>query len=70
MFLHCVRAESRTPTVAAAYLAHRLGISGSDALDLVRVVLPAANPNPGFLDALDRIETHDVGDMVPGEETA
>jgi ADP-ribosyl-[dinitrogen reductase] hydrolase len=69
VFLHCVRAESRTPTVAAAYLAHRLGISGSDALDLVRVVLPAANPNPGFLDALDRIEAHDVGDMVPGEET-
>jgi ADP-ribosylglycohydrolase len=69
VFLHCVRAESRTPTVAAAYLAHRLGISGPDALARVRAVLPAANPNPGFLDALDRIEPHDVGDTLPGEET-
>ncbi len=70
VFLHCVRAESRTPTVAAAYLAHRLGISGSDALDRVRTVLPTANPNSGFLDALDRINPHDEGDMLPGEETA
>ena len=32
VFVHCVRAESRTPAVAAAYLARRLGISGQDAL--------------------------------------
>ena len=55
VYLHCVRAESRTPTVAAAYLAHRLGISGPDALERVQEVLPNARPNHGFLKALDRI---------------
>ncbi|MEA2023549.1 MAG: ADP-ribosylglycohydrolase family protein, partial [Actinomycetota bacterium] len=69
VFLHCVRAESRTPTVAAAYLALRLGISGPEALERIRTVLPKARPNHGFLSALDRIEAHDAGDMRPGEET-
>jgi ADP-ribosyl-[dinitrogen reductase] hydrolase len=49
VYLHCVRAESRTPTVAAAYLAHRLDISGADALERVRQSLPNANPNPRFV---------------------
>ncbi|MCL1693980.1 MAG: ADP-ribosylglycohydrolase family protein [Actinomycetia bacterium] len=68
VFVHCVRAESRTPTVAAAYLAHRIGISGSDALARIRIVLPTADPNPGFLVALDRIDPYNVGDMLPDEE--
>jgi ADP-ribosyl-[dinitrogen reductase] hydrolase len=55
VFVHCVMAESRTPTVAAAYLAERLDICGRDALERVRVVLPSVNPNPGFVDALDRL---------------
>ena len=32
--VHCVRAESRTPAVAASYLAHRQHISGVDALNV------------------------------------
>ncbi len=52
VFLHCVRAESRTATVAAAYLAHTLGISGPDALDRAKQTLPNANPNQGFRDYL------------------
>lgn len=55
VFLHCVAAESRTPTVAAAYLAERTGISGLDALDRVRQVLPAARPNSAFVAALARL---------------
>jgi ADP-ribosyl-[dinitrogen reductase] hydrolase len=55
VYLHCVRAESRTPTVAAAYLAHRLGISGADALERVRQSLPNANPNPGFVAYLNTL---------------
>ena len=55
VFLHCVAAESRTPTVAAAYLAERNGISGPDALDRVRQVLPAARPNSSFVAALARL---------------
>jgi len=55
VYLHCVRAESRTPTVAAAYLAYRFGISGADALARVRQSLPNANPNPGFLTYLNTL---------------
>jgi hypothetical protein len=45
----------RTPTVAAAYLARRLEISGAEALARVRAVLPQAHPNPGFVTALNRL---------------
>ena len=51
--LHCVRAESRTPTAATAYLAHRLGISANDALARVKQVLPNAHPNSDFAAALN-----------------
>lgn len=55
LFVHCVAAESRTPTVAAGYLAERLGISGTAAIQRIREVLPAAHPNRGFVAALDRL---------------
>jgi ADP-ribosylglycohydrolase len=55
VFVHCVMAESRTPTVAAAYLAHRFGISGKEALSRVKAVLPQAHPNAGFVAALSQI---------------
>lgn len=55
VFLHCVMAESRTPAVAAAYLAERLGIPGSVALQMVRAVLPNARPNSGFVDAVEEL---------------
>lgn len=55
VFLHCVAGVSRTPTVAAAYLAERFGLSGFDALERVRQALPAASPNRAFLAALDRL---------------
>jgi ADP-ribosylglycohydrolase len=55
VFLHCVAAQSRTPTVAALYGARVRGISGAEALrDVVRV-LPSAHPNPEFRAALDRL---------------
>jgi ADP-ribosyl-[dinitrogen reductase] hydrolase len=55
VFVHCVRAESRTPTVAAAYRAQREGISAIEALERVRLVLPGAHPNRGFVEAMDRL---------------
>ena len=55
VLVHCVRAESRTPTVAAAYLCERFGLSAATALDRVRRVLPAANPNPSFRSALEQL---------------
>lgn len=55
VFLHCVATESRTPTVAAGYLAQHLGISGLDALDRVAATLPGGNPNRTFRKALERL---------------
>lgn len=52
VLLHCVQAQSRTPTVAALYGARRRGATTAQALADVRDVLPSANPNSGFLDAL------------------
>lgn len=52
VLLHCVRAESRTPTVAALYGARVAGISPMEALEDVRRVLPNARPNPLFMRVL------------------
>jgi ADP-ribosyl-[dinitrogen reductase] hydrolase len=52
VFVHCVRAESRTPAVGAAYLAHRYGIPGAEALRRVEAVLPGARTGPWFREAL------------------
>ena len=55
VLLHCVAAESRTPTIAALYAARVAGGSGLDGLARVRTVLPAAAPKPPFLDLLTRL---------------
>lgn len=55
VFVHCVRAENRTPTVAAAYVAERLGVSGKEGLERVVPLLPHAHPSRTFSQALDRI---------------
>ncbi|MCC3295906.1 ADP-ribosylglycohydrolase family protein [Arthrobacter sp. zg-Y411] len=52
VLLHCVRAESRTPTVAALYGAQAAGITPLEALERVRSVLPNAHPNPAFREVL------------------
>ncbi len=52
VLVHCVEAYSRTPTVAALYGARR---DVDDALQDVLAVLPDANPNPAFRDALRRL---------------
>lgn len=56
VFLHCVASYSRTPTVGVAYAMLR-GASMADALRDVLDVLPTSAPNPGFLDALARLDT-------------
>jgi hypothetical protein len=55
VLLHCVQAERRTPAVAAAYLAERLGISGDQALRRVRAQLSGMRPNRAFTEALNRL---------------
>jgi protein-tyrosine phosphatase len=57
VLLHCVRAESRTPTVAALYGAKVAGKTPLEALEDVRRVLPGASPNPLFLRQLKEVAT-------------
>lgn len=54
VLLHCVQAESRTPTVAALYGARVAGVTPLRALEDVRSVLPGARPNPLFMELLGR----------------
>lgn len=54
VFVHCVAAQSRTPTVAIAY-AMTLGASLEEARRAVLRVLPSARPNDGFNAALERL---------------
>jgi protein-tyrosine phosphatase len=65
VLLHCVRAESRTPTVAALYGARVAGIPPLEALQDVRRVLPGANPNPLFLRLLGAVPTNRVNSVTP-----
>ena len=55
VLLHCVKAHSRTPTVAALYSSRHLGIPHRTALADVVASLPDAHPNPAFRDAMDRL---------------
>ncbi len=64
VFLHCVQAESRTPTAAAAYLAARFDLPGREALASVRSVLPESHPNATFVSALERLWPG-KGEVVP-----
>lgn len=63
VLLHCVRAESRTPTVAALYGARVAEVTPLAALTEVRRVLPGANPNGLFLGLLG--EDRDLSGGVP-----
>ncbi len=52
VLLHCVQAQSRTPAVAALYGMRLRGVSAETALADIRRVLPDADPNPAFIEAL------------------
>lgn len=54
VYLHCVAAQSRTPTVAAR-VAALSGMSTYDAMAAVRTALPDADPQGFFLAALERL---------------
>ncbi len=65
VFLHCVQAQSRTPTVAALYAARHLGVPIERALAEVCAVLPMANPNRGFREALRQLSS----DTIDGDHS-
>ncbi len=55
VFLHCVQAYSRTPTISALYGARRRDVDIDTALDDVAAVLNGAHPNSDFHEALRRL---------------
>ncbi|KRC48802.1 MULTISPECIES: ADP-ribosylglycohydrolase family protein [unclassified Nocardioides] len=56
VLVHCVAAQSRTPTVGIAYALHR-GVPLDEAFGAVCGVLPSAYPNRGFRAALERLSS-------------
>lgn len=56
IYVHCNAGVSRSPTIVAAYLVHNRKITGAEAIDLIKLVRPKVNPNPGFLDQLREYE--------------
>ena len=65
VLIHCVQAQSRTPTVAALYGARLRGIAIDEALADVCAVLPNADPIPEFREALRRL--HPVAHETPND---
>lgn len=55
VLVHCVEAHSRTPTVAALYGTRACGVDIDEALRDVLTVLPDADPNPAFREAMRRM---------------
>lgn len=55
VLIHCVQAQSRTPTVAALYGARLRSIGVAEALADVCDVLPNASPIPSFQAAIERV---------------
>ena len=49
VFIHCVRAESRTPTVAMTWLMRHHGRSFEQAFAEVMAAIPSADPHPALL---------------------
>jgi len=62
VLLHCVQAQSRTPSVAALYAALHRGVPVERALAEVVEALPAADPQPFLVDAVRRIAMADGRD--------
>lgn len=52
VLLHCVAAQSRTPSVAALYAVRHLGVPPDEALSAVVGALPAANPASALADVV------------------
>ncbi|WP_207454666.1 ADP-ribosylglycohydrolase family protein [Desertivibrio insolitus] len=55
VLLHCVQAQSRTPSVAALYSARHLGVPLESAFRDVEAVLPTAMPKPFLRSAAERV---------------
>ena len=56
VLVHCGAGISRAPTVTAAYLIRRLGVTAHVAIAMIRKVRESASPNAGFFSQLQAYE--------------
>ncbi|KAJ6490608.1 protein-tyrosine phosphatase-like protein [Mycena vitilis] len=63
IFIHCSAGISRSPTVVAAYLMKRRGMTLNEALGQIINARPQVSPNPGFLRQLKELEMDLFGSM-------
>ncbi|KAK5739291.1 tyrosine protein phosphatase yvh1 [Elasticomyces elasticus] len=52
VLIHCAMGQSRSVTIACAYLISRNGLSAEHALEVVRLARAEADPNEGFMTQL------------------
>ena len=55
VLLHCVQAQSRTPSVAALYAVRQFGVEVDEAFDAIGRVLPGARPQGFLIEAVRRV---------------
>ncbi len=61
VLVHCVAAISRSPTIIAAYLMKKRGMSLRESLETLVRARDAVSPNPGFLRQLSEMEKEIFG---------
>ena len=57
VLVHCVQAQSRTPSIAALYAVRQFGVGVDEAFDAVGRVLPGARPQAFLVEAVRRLAT-------------
>ncbi|KAJ6531270.1 protein-tyrosine phosphatase-like protein [Mycena capillaripes] len=63
IFIHCSAGISRSPTIVAAYLMKRHGMTLKAALGQIVRARPQVSPNPGFLGQLKELEMELFGSV-------
>jgi hypothetical protein len=72
VLIHCGAGISRAPTVTAAYLIRKLGISAEEAVGRIRSARPCASPNLGFSQQLKEFSAKQLAqrkETVAAEDT-
>ncbi|KAJ2915505.1 hypothetical protein MD484_g4924, partial [Candolleomyces efflorescens] len=67
VLVHCLAGISRSSTIVAAYLMQSRKLSPTEAVDLIRLVRPIVDPNPGFLRQLEVF--HQAGWTISADST-
>jgi len=70
VLVHCEQGRSRSASVVMAYLMRLRGFGTGEALSFVKARRPCAQPNPGFIEQLQRFSRQLQQEHGPGVEDA